>query len=137
MNCSSSCSMCYGITDINPCHPLCLSCIRIQGYTATCPVCGSVLTINPVIDKTMTWIYEGRNNGWWYYTPEVQRALDKAYQSGKKSISWYLRSCGQTVTLDLVKMEQTNPHTDGVRRIVNLTEPSSDYLIKGIGGIPT
>jgi hypothetical protein len=144
MNCSytHSCTMCYGTLDIvNACHNVCISCIRIP---CVCPVCGipiSGLTVE--ISKCFRWIYEGRNNGWWFFEPELQRTLTQAYESGKKHISWYLRSCAQTIYLDLEKMEQTNPNTAGVRRIVYLEHEKhhpapapAGYLIKGIGGHP-
>jgi hypothetical protein len=130
--------MCYSkVHLLSSCHNVCLSCIRTPALL--CPVCSKEMKFADLQDlkeiSNFNWIYEGRNNGWWYYTPDIQRALDSAYETGKKTLTWFLRSCGQTITLNLEKMEQINPNTDGVRRIARLKDPSC-YLIKGIGGVP-
>jgi hypothetical protein len=136
-----ACNICYSseLGWIGKCirnHHVCMSC----ACSKVCPVCNSVLELPSGLGLGlglglgMVWLYEGRNNGWWYYGPDMQRILEKAYQVGKSKLSWY--TCGQVLHIDLKSMQQINPSTDGVRRVIRISpEQHSLYLIKGTAGL--
>lgn len=85
-------------------------------------------------NRSFVWIYEGRNNGWWYYNEEIQDLLQRAEARGEEVLQWCI--CGQSVHIDMVNNVQTNQCNGSVRDIkkISISETSS-YLIKGIAGM--
>lgn len=92
------------------------------------------------------WIYEGRNNGWWYYDYEMQDMLENAWLHFEKTKSaeaeaepapeWYI--CGQRIYIDFENMEQINCNNNAVRAIRRVSTNDIDtcgLLIKGVAGM--
>jgi hypothetical protein len=80
------------------------------------------------------WIYEGRNNGWWYYDYDMQDLLENAWNADDRPVflDWYI--CGQKVHIDFFNMQQTN--CNAVRAIRRLNHKEIDgLLIKGVAGM--
>jgi hypothetical protein len=85
-------------------------------------------------DRPYIWLYEGRNNGWWYYDYELQDVLERAWDDGHSSIEWYI--CGQKVNIDFTSMKQINKVNNAVREIRRMAKGDLDQLlIKGVGGM--
>ena len=76
------------------------------------------------------WIYEGRNNGWWYYDTDIQESLSNTDHTLELLI------CGQRVVIDVVNLLQRNRDTGARRNIIKIHKSEmGDYLIKGIAGM--
>ncbi len=144
-------------------HTYCLLCIKGLCYSVSptskvqCPACRGVakrkyiktvcespekikqinirnLIDNLILNRDTLWIYEGRNNGWWYYDKELQDILESAHLVGDTTISWVI--CGQAVTLDLHSMTQLNVENKAIRNIKRIEKTHIyQYLIKGIAGM--
>jgi hypothetical protein len=146
-------------------HYYCLSCIKGMCLTSStmtrvqCPECRYVpqrkhlnalceepskvkkiakndLVAN-VSKKTHIWIYEGRNNGWWYYDYEMQDILDETYMD-EMYLNWVV--CGQKICIDFTNMIQINNDNKAVRRIRRLTPNElklEGIIVKGVGGMTT
>jgi hypothetical protein len=85
-----------------------------------------------LLGRDLLWIYEGRNNGWWYYEQELQDVLETSYKQGQFTVDWII--CGQSVTIDLIGMTQTNAKAvRDIRRIGK--DEICKYLIKGVAGM--
>ena len=79
------------------------------------------------------WIYEGRNNGWWYYDRDVQEALSNL-QHTETELEWVI--CGQRVIIDIYSGTQVNQDNGAIRNIKNINRPDAvKYLLKGIAGM--
>lgn len=146
-------------------HHFCLTCIKclcISGSPSTqpvqCPLCrhmpsrahinnictdsGKIYKVprhklyNDIHKRSKVWIYEGRNNGWWYYDLELQDVLDEAQDSNKTYLDWTI--CGQPVCFDFLNMKQTNTCSNAVRAIKYLSHDDiirEKLLIKGVSGM--
>ena len=92
--------------------------------------------------RPFVWIYEGRNNGWWYYDFEMQDLLEEAWNAGELAIKTTTMSTSLTLVIDMRTMLQngSNGSVRAIRRIATATTSastsSSDILIKGIAGRP-
>lgn len=91
-------------------------------------------------NRSYVWLYEGRNNGWWYYDYDMQDILEEAWHNGQTEdgvfLDWLI--CGQKVNIDLFNMQQTNSNNNAVRAIkrININDiNSTDLLIKGVAGM--
>lgn len=85
-------------------------------------------------EKPYVWLYEGRNNGWWYYDYDMQDILEDTYNSGKKILEWVV--CGQKISLDLVNMIQTNNDNQAMRSIKRtVPQATKNIIIKGVAGM--
>lgn len=85
--------------------------------------------------RPYVWVYEGRNNGWWYFDYDMQDILEEAFIDDQTFIDWYI--CGQKIHIDLFNMQQTNNSNNAVRAIKRLSsnDDNSDLLIKGVAGM--
>lgn len=91
---------------------------------------------NDIDSRPYVWLYEGRNNGWWYYDYELQDELESAWKNGQASLSWYI--CGQSICIDFQRMIQENQTTGAVRAVQRLKRCDIDVcglLIKGVAGM--
>lgn len=90
-----------------------------------------------IMSRPAVWLYEGRNNGWWYYDNELQDILEETWREDETFIDWLI--CGQKVHIDLFNMQQTNLQNNAVRAIMRLTHKeiaaSDSLLIKGVAGM--
>lgn len=146
-------------------HHFCLTCMKslcISGSPTSlpvqCPLCrhtpsrshvNNICTDSGKIRKvsrsklyrniyklTNVWIYEGRNNGWWYYDLELQNVLETAWNDDQTYLSWTI--CGQSVNFDFFNMTQTNTQSKAIRAIKRLTHEDiirDDLLMKGVSGM--
>ena len=129
---------------------LCYPCIKtISGrsdlpdvfkLTLKCPFCNGHLKIIPTdIDYNIKkldylWLYEGRNNGWWLYSNDMQMALEEGFSKDIKEISWY--TCGQQLSINLKTYRQLNVNRDSIREVIRIKRADLDfYLVKGVGGL--
>jgi len=81
------------------------------------------------------WIYEGRNNGWWYYDYDVQIVIETAWKENK-NLDWYM--CGQMFHLDFTNMRQVNTTNNAIRSIKRVDHEeinSGKLLVKGVSGM--
>jgi len=84
--------------------------------------------------RPYVWLYEGRNNGWWYYDYDMQDLLEEAWCEHRLSIDWLV--CGQKTHFDLQGMQQTNLTNNAIRDIKRLAiNDVSGLLIKGVAGM--
>ena len=89
-------------------------------------------------ERSFVWIYEGRNNGWWYYDYELQEMLEQAYldmDNGSTEFEWVI--CGQRIIIDFDSMEQRNTKNGAIRKVQRLPKDNipDSLLIKGVGGM--
>ena len=78
------------------------------------------------------WVYEGRSNGYWLFTEDIQREIKITLAADSFTLDTVL--CGQIVTLDLRQKFQKNRTTGAMRRIHCLTT-LMDEPLKGIAGM--
>ena len=86
-------------------------------------------------------MYEGRNNGWWYFDYELQDMLEQSYSEMDGSMStntefeWVI--CGQRIIIDFSTMEQYNTKNGAVRKVRRYPKDSipDDVLVKGVAGM--
>ena len=89
-----------------------------------------------VHNKRYIWIYEGRNNGWWYYDYEMQDILENAFIKNEFFLNWV--TCGQKICIDFTNMIQTNIDNGAVRSIKRLSPQEiikEQILVKGVAGM--
>lgn len=144
-------------------HTFCFSCIKgsmIKSGT-DCPLCRKALSkdykhmifkapeklcqkILVSLDSQWTWIYSGKNCGWWYFEPKASEELENLYDLYTKgqltANSNQVTICGYVYRFDFSSMEQINTQNGAIRHIqrlsVNdLTEFKKSNQIKGICGI--
>lgn len=122
----------------------CPTCRHVAGPSYIRAICESPNKIQPIDLDSITegllrgreflWIYEGRNNGWWYYDKDIQDALEVAHGEGRHQLEWII--CGQPVFIDFGDMIQLNEDNSAVRHVERVPRSQLHlYLIKGIAGM--
>ena len=88
-----------------------------------------------IYSRPNVWIYEGRNNGWWYFDYDMQDILEAAWERDETSLDWYI--CGQKVHIDFINKQQVNINNNSVREIrrISIKDNNSALLIKGVAGM--
>lgn len=145
-------------------HTYCLACIKSMQFSSSpgthvsCPECrgrpsnkGYIKKLCETPDKVQSvdldtlkrelvtgrdylWIYEGRNNGWWFYDSDLQDILETAYKNEDITVEWVI--CGQEMVIDLEDLTQVNVDNDAIRAVNRVHKRNlGKFLIKGIAGM--
>ena len=139
-----------------PCdHTFCYMCLkRVAEDRKPCPLCNALIP-NFVLEKVKVseesinlkdvvgkWMYSGRNNGWWYYSPEHDEIIEEVWNMAKKyrpdslgSISLNINILGRLYLIDFDKMTQSADSgvIRNIKRVEKFDEGDDD--VKGISGI--
>jgi hypothetical protein len=91
--------------------------------------------------RSFVWMYEGRNNGWWYFDYELQDMLEQSYSEMDNEMSvntefeWVI--CGQRIIIDFSTMEQYNTKNSAVRKVKRFPKDNvpDDIVVKGVAGM--
>lgn len=127
-----------------PCkHTFCYLCLKTSYQRiSSCPLCRGKIPPN-VFDRAVlnqedpvpvgeSWLYSGRNGGWWSYDTVLSSEIEQAY---KKSNSIHNFSVlGNEYTIDFGTMIQIQLKT-GARRKVKRVDTFDTGLVKGIAGL--
>ena len=144
-----------------PCgHVFCYMCLkRVAEDDKPCPLCNAVIpefvlegakVSEEVINLKETagkWMYNGRHSGWWYYSPDDDKAIEKAWKVHKKlqnmkmmgslgtgNVSITINILGREYKIDFENMTQSS---NGVFRNIKRVETfgEEDCVVKGISGL--
>lgn len=132
-------------------HNFCYPCIKTSFMFGNleCPLCRKSLP-NDICDnaesditidtKNYCWIYSGRNEGYWYYTQDLNEIIEKSYI---KYLDDPLQNLFDVMILnkkyiinfdDMVQIRSDNMNI--IRKIVRIDENNiSQYNIKGVSGL--
>lgn len=123
------CPECRHVTDRKYIKRMCYDTGKIQRID-------SDMLFNDINSQTHIWLYEGRNNGWWYYDYDMQDILETAYLKNETNIRWII--CGQNINIDLINMLQTNENNSALRSVKRMSATNirdSGMIIKGVAGM--
>ena len=98
----------------------------------------SVELYQKVEEKNYVWLYEGRNNGWWYFDYELQDSLEDAYKDKDEEPEFDWVICGQKITINFNDMEQHNAKNNAVRKVLRIKYDdvkNSGITVKGVAGM--
>jgi hypothetical protein len=82
-----------------------------------------------ILSRPSVWIYEGRNNGWWYYDLPMQDLLEESWNAKELTVDT------TELIVDMKTMSQTT--LSGAVRAIRRISPVYDIsglLIKGVAG---
>lgn len=136
----------------SPCgHVFCYLCLKSKcEYNSVCPVCHYLISFdicenveNPAgsiyLESTKpTWLYQGRNDGWWRYDPVTDKILEEGYQNylnEHDSSTIDVTILNRSYIIDFEHMTQAPRFFGQTRGIKRVDEDNDNIFIKGIAGL--